>query len=175
MNDRVNDRRVWQTKFGGPDAPIEEQGDCMQAALATLLGISLSDAFDFRAAKAEQVRPTGWWYAYIDWCAARGWRPVILTHPLPGVLGMAGVASHRLFADDGRARGHMVVIRGNEVVHDPGAPFGEESYELDHGEDGSEAAEYWYLLPLDPARGATMLESLPGKPRIAAPALIDQS
>ena len=119
-------RRVFQTKFGGPDAPVEEQGDCMQASLATLLGIPLEEAFDFRKATAEQKRPTGWWTAFIGWCHERGWHPLILTQPLPGVLGMAGVQSHRLFDADGRPLGHQVVVRGTEVVHDPAAPFGEE-------------------------------------------------
>ena len=162
MND---ERRVFQTKFGGPDSPLEEQGDCMQASLATLLGISLEEAFDFRRATAEQKRPTGWWYAYIDWCRERGLYPLILTHPLPGVLGMAGVKSHRI--SNG---GHQVVVRGVEVVHDPGAPFGEESYESDLGESGEEMPEFWYLLPLDPA-SAPPLTSLPSQPRIIAPPL----
>lgn len=164
-------RQVFQTKFGGPDVPVEEQGDCMQAALATLLGIPLQEAFDFRRATAEQKRPTGWWTAFIEWCHERGWHPLILTAPLPGVLGMAGVQSHRLFNADGRPLGHQVVVRGTEVVHDPGAPFGEERYEIDRGEDGTEAPEYWYLVPFDPVPGDP-LPALPHHPRIAPPDLI---
>lgn len=162
-------RRVFQTKFGGPDAPVEEQGDCMQAALATLLGIPLEEAFDFRKATAEQKRPAGWWYAFMDWCHERGLYPLISRQPLP-VIGLAGVESHRLVDANGRALGHMVVARGREVVHDPGAPFGEESYAIDRGEGGQDEPEYWYLLPRDPVPHDP-IPGLPHRPHIAPPDL----
>ncbi|MCH6575571.1 MAG: hypothetical protein IH795_10285, partial [Bacteroidetes bacterium] len=37
---------VNQTKFGGSDAPIEEQGDCFRACLASILELALDEVFD---------------------------------------------------------------------------------------------------------------------------------
>lgn len=155
-------RRVYQTKFGGPDVPWDEQGDCMQAALATLLGIPLEEAFDFKRANYTQHHGEAyWWTQFVRWCGARNLYPLILNHAVPA-YGLAGVVSHRLFADDGTPLGHQVVTFNREVVHDPGAPFGEESYEADRDDTGE---EWIYLIPIDPV-ASDPLPALAHRPRI---------
>ena len=37
-------KKVYQTKFGGKDAPDEEKGNCWQACVASILEIPLEDA-----------------------------------------------------------------------------------------------------------------------------------
>ena len=38
--------KVNQTRFGGSEVPVTEQGNCFQACVATLFGLPLEDAFD---------------------------------------------------------------------------------------------------------------------------------
>ncbi len=47
---------VNQTKFKGSDAPIEEQGDCFMACLASILELSIDEVFD------DKIHPEGHWF-----------------------------------------------------------------------------------------------------------------
>ena len=138
-------RRVVQTKFGGRSAPVAEWGNCMQAALATLLDIPLAAAFSFQDSYANVG--AGYWMEFAEWCQARGFAPVAIDVPIPGALGLVGVESATLTKEDGSPEGHTIVVRGNRVVHDPNVL--RESYIAD-----SDPPEYIYLVPLDPAGAA---------------------
>ncbi len=45
--------KVDQTSFGGKDAPLEQQGNCFQACVATVLQMPLEEAFDCRGVQDE--------------------------------------------------------------------------------------------------------------------------
>ena len=168
---RLRARRVYQTTFGGPDDPIEEQGNCMQAALATLLGLPLEEAFDFRREYFDwkENRGAHWWSRFERWCSERGWYPLILTHPIPA-LGMPGVASRNLFDADGTPLTHQVLAFNREVVHDPRTPGGEESYDAEVLKEG-ESEEWYYLVPIDPVP-SDPLPALAHRPHIKARAAL---
>lgn len=117
---------VDQTLFHGEPGQI---GNCMQAAVASLLELDLDDVPHFAAIEH------GWWEAFLEFCAARGFA-VVICDPAPSseLLGLAGGPSPRGVL-------HMVVARGDEVVHDPHP-----------SRAGLEAIrETWYLVPFDPA------------------------
>jgi len=72
---------VYQTRFGGSAAPEEEQGNCMQAALASIFEIALEDAPDFTG---EIVN--GRWHLYLDrWLAVRNLELVVVAAGTPPV------------------------------------------------------------------------------------------
>ena len=154
----MSKRKVKQTKFGGSDADPEEQGDCIQASLSTMLAIPLDQAFDFRDAYTNVG--SRYWDLFIVWCKERGWYPICLDIPIPGVLGLVGVESEILLDRDGNPEGHTVVAIGNIVVHDPNEL--RDSYLAD-----SSPPEYVYLVPIDPAQGTVLQMDVPSNaPRV---------
>lgn len=106
---------VYQTRFGGSSAPEGEQGNCMQAALASIFEVLLEDAPDFTG---EIVN--GSWYMHLDeWLATRNLELIVM----PAGTGISPVQAHyiqcvkstTLAAGDG----HIVVALNGKVVHDP--------------------------------------------------------
>lgn len=103
-----------QTRFGGPDAPLHERGNCFAAVMASLLGLPLDsrwepiagageDADDFWRIASEVIAPLGYSIA-----------PVYLSMLTNGTLCEAYGKSHR---GDWL---HSVVWRvGRGLVHDP--------------------------------------------------------
>ncbi len=124
---------VYQTKFGGLSAPPSEQGNCLQACLASLLEIPLEEAFD--------VRPydDGCWAGPLNkWLAQFGLHFMsVLYNPefeYPG---------YTLLGGNHKASGipHVQVCYNGEMVHDP-LPNG---CELD-------PKEVWLFCVLDPSK-----------------------
>lgn len=107
---------VSQTKRGGADVPPEERGDCMAACIASVLEVLLvtlpclhSDGDD-------------WWDRIQGAVAAHG-HGLVFVHdtflPTADVYWLAAVPSLNLKREDGSALGHMIVMRGAVVAHDP--------------------------------------------------------
>lgn len=107
---------VYQTRFGGPDDPEEEQGNCMQAALASIFEVRLEDAPDFTG----EIVNGKWFLSLEAWLARRNLELVVVgagCHFTPPVEGyyIQCVESTTL----GEGEGHTVVAKNGQVVHDP--------------------------------------------------------
>lgn len=136
-------RWVSQTRFGGSGHPKEEQGDCFQAAVASVLGIPLSESFDAVAAYAgEDEGGTHWFIEFERWARRLGWRAWWQEHALVGVLGVADVNSIDLPGDR-----HCVVARGRDIVWDPSPRYRDRRVEHTFPDEPC----FIYFMPLDPA------------------------
>ncbi len=107
---------VFMTKFGGSEAPENEQGNCMAACLASLFEVELDDVPDL-----EGTIVNGKWFGILEaWLAKRNlelsFYPV--KNVVPPVQGyyMLGCKSTMLKNPDD---GHMVIAQNGTVVHDP--------------------------------------------------------
>ncbi len=112
--------KVDQTTFGGKDAPLELQGNCFQACVATVLQMPLEEAFDSR----EPQQNEDWVEAFNVWLEKYGLGCIYFEHtndkpihctPIKGVI-IAECMSETLY----NGEHHVVVANGNfEVLHDP--------------------------------------------------------
>ena len=151
----MSGRFIDQTKFGGSLDPVDEQGDCLRAAFATLIGVPLEQAFDFNAAYAtHDAGGRHWWWQFMDWLRERGWYVIQSPYPLDG-LALADVHSFSLKQGDGTPDLHSVVVNGNIVWHDPNPHSrGRDSYTVTE-------PQYMALVPIDPARVWTEIPAPP--------------
>jgi hypothetical protein len=104
--------KIKQTKFYNPDDKTVH-GNCMQAAVASILGLQLDDVPDFF--NEHQEAPDGW-HAFYDFMESKGyWAYEYYTkkdyqfHP----------DVYYLDGDSARGCRHACVYRGGELVHDP--------------------------------------------------------
>ena len=141
----MSGRWLSQTRIHAPDLGI--QGNCTQAAVASLLGLELCDVPDFNAGDA-----LAWHQGLNRFFASRGFE-------------ILRIDSHRHFkglylASGPTRRGtqHMIVMRDGETVHDPyPGGFGLTKVEC-----------VWVPVPLDPAtRFVPMPAELDGLSRAA--------
>lgn len=119
-------KKVYQTRFGGLDKPLEEQGNCFQACVASILEIPLEDAFDCipfeEYPKSKLFEKQVWYLEFNKWLAGFGlasifleWEPT--TPKITTFLGYHIAEFKRTPPKDGM--NHAVVIYNGEVVHDP--------------------------------------------------------
>lgn len=115
---------VTQTKRGGPDVPPEERGDCVDACLASILEVPISEC--------PCPHDGDWWEQMQAAVGQHGYRVVYLgglpeddsAEALEAWIGavywIAAVQSLSLGSNaDGSPVMHVVVMRGGEIVHDP--------------------------------------------------------
>ena len=118
--------KVYQTRFGGVDKPLEEQGNCFQACLASILEIPLEDAFDCipydSPIEGSALEAQPWYIAFNKWLAKYGiasiyltWVPTIPMITSPLGYHIAEVKSTTLK----QGESHAVVIHNGDLVHDP--------------------------------------------------------
>jgi hypothetical protein len=154
---------VPQTKRGGPDAPPEERGDCFDACLASILEVPL---------ESVHVAHDDHWWDHAQAAAARhGYRILSvytrehspweatagsLADYLGDVYWIAAVPSLNLgFHEDGRPVGHVIVMRGENVAHDPGVGIdGAKARPLGRLPDDEQILEAMVLVPLAEAVAA---------------------
>lgn len=118
---------VTQTRRGGPDAPPDERGDCFDACLASLLEVPIEDVHvahtdDWWDNAVAVVERHGHRLLLIYDGEASPWRATAaaLGAWLGDVYWIAGIPSTTLgYYENGRPVGHVVVMRGCELVHDP--------------------------------------------------------
>ena len=108
---------VFQTKFGGSEAPESEQGNCYAACLASIFEVGLEDVPDFTGT----IMGGGWFFVLQKWLKARNLSLLILDVgtkfiDLPAGYSIASVKSHTLANPDD---GHVVVLHNGQLVHDP--------------------------------------------------------
>lgn len=106
-------RPVAQTTFGSPG------GNCFSACVASILEFEIEEVPYF-------MEPEDWWPPFVEWCAARGVRPVFHdrrpgsaseTEPPPTGWSIKTGQSPRYPAP----AYHSVVAFDGETVHDPRA------------------------------------------------------
>ncbi len=130
---------VYQTRFGGGDTPPAEQGNCWQAAVASVLDLPLDDAFD--QTKHDWRDPVPWYDAWLKWLARYSLATVY-------VQGMGKVTTpygyHLADVDSVTIPGglHIVVVKDGEVVHDPNP----------HAETVGDIKGVHLFVPLDAGR-----------------------
>lgn len=110
---------VYQTRSGGFDSPIGDQGNCFQACVATLLQIPLEVAFDCIA-----VESNGHWFEdFNKWLEQYGLGCIYLEtskeKPMTSTdfLGLHIMECMSITLYQGER--HAVVIKNGEVIHDP--------------------------------------------------------
>jgi hypothetical protein len=100
---------VDQTIFYNP-AEGSRKGNCTEAAVASILGLSLDDVPDFSANGDDALT---FWNAFEDFINAHGFEVMMLDGSyVPDVLYLASGMSPR-------GVHHMVVMRAGQLVHDP--------------------------------------------------------
>lgn len=110
--------KVDQTTFGGKDAPLEQQGNCFQACVATVLQMPLEEAFD-----ARQDADDKWFDEFVKWLEQYGlgciWIETTLEKPAPCSafrgIHIAECMSKTLY----QGENHVVVINDGLLFHDP--------------------------------------------------------
>ncbi len=112
--------KVDQTTFGGKDAPLEQQGNCFQACVATVLQMPLEEAYDCRGIQDED----DWLADFNKWLERYGLgciyifgdkdKPMKVTECRGLCIGE--FMSKTLY----QGERHVVVLRNHfEVFHDP--------------------------------------------------------
>jgi hypothetical protein len=142
-------RWLTQTRAGGPDAPLEERGDCLDACCASILGVPIGTV---PCRHGER-----WWDHLHDALRPHGYCIGVLDMKLSPPRGywIASVPSLNLVpTEGGRPVLHVVVACGDEFVHDPskGKRYDDASW-LQAWDDGA-IVEGWVLVPLDPGERA---------------------
>jgi hypothetical protein len=125
-----------QTNLHDPENGIE--GNCTQAAIASLLGLELDEVPDFNLLHKDDPHAGFYWKHLDDWFAERGWSWQMRSKDYQP-LGL-------YLADGKTERGtfHFVVMENGEMVHD-----------VHPSRAGLLAVSHvWVLLPLDPAKFA---------------------
>ena len=102
---------VFQTKFGGSDALLMEQGNCLQACLASLLEIPLEEAFDIRP------YPDGEWQILLDDWFGRFGLYFLSVEYNAGIYYPAYTLLGGLHRPTGIP--HVIVCKDGQFVHDP--------------------------------------------------------
>jgi len=132
-----------QTLLGGDDVPEEERGDCVRAAMTSILGLPIDAAPNFQG--------SNWWGSWQEFVAGYGFEllviwPKQMPYP-PAGLWLCVVPSLVMNGN------HCVVARGKELVHDPAM---KRRYTADEWNelwaDEYRVLEGWLLAPLDPAK-----------------------
>ena len=137
---------VFQTKFGGPDAPAEEQGDCLRAALASALELDLEDVPDLTGKWEKSEGGDGtWWTAIHDWLRPMGLAlyPVNVGSGPPTGIHIAAVESTMHPGE-----GHVVVAEHGNFVHDPNR----------RAPGIGKVEQWWAFVPIDSARVRRAME-----------------
>lgn len=101
-------RWITQDRFSDPATGAD--GNCMQAAVASLLGLSLEAVPNF----AEE----GWWTAIFAFMAARGLHLQDLNNT-GGARYDHQAGLYLAFGPSPRGVSHVVVMRDGRMIHDP--------------------------------------------------------
>ncbi len=145
--------KVNQTRFGGLDKPISEQGNCFQACLASILEIPLEKAFDCVPFDQPQDHKCGekyehqlWYLEFEKWLTKFGLGCIYLefkpTQPAVTILTGYHIAEVKSSTLENRET-HCVVIHNSDLAHDPNP---------NSKVNGDDLLGVYLLVPLDVAR-----------------------
>ena len=131
---------VMQTKRGGPNVSLEERGDCLNAAIASILEVPVERVV------IPWSEEEHWWDSTQTAVRALGYEIVVAdTRIWPGADWLAGVPSLNLRHDDGRPVPHMIVMHDGLVAHDPCLG---KRYEVGTPIDQLNVTDAYVLVPL---------------------------
>lgn len=142
---------VHQTRFGGPDKPPEERGNCFGACLATILEVPIEE---LPAVAADESG----WTIISDWLHERGWFLLEKPHNpsdgwIPGYTIMGVGSMYEKIRDASEGGGHVVVARDGMPWWNPNPSDTRDAEELiESAAARGDAAVSYILYPLDPAR-----------------------
>jgi len=118
--------KIFQTRFGGLDKPTNEQGNCFQACIASILEIPLKEAFDCTpygpSEKGTPVEKDSWYVDFNKWLAERGLASIYLecSRVVPAVTQILGYHLAEVKSTTLKnGESHCVVIHNGNLVHDP--------------------------------------------------------
>lgn len=127
---------VYQTRFGGSDAPPEEQGNCIAACLASIFEVSIESVPD--------LHESNWWDVLINWSQQFGVTPIYISPVksvlFPNTFYVLGVKSRTLANPED---GHAVVAWGNTIVHDPNSRSTKGEWNDYEPQDATMFLRYW--------------------------------
>lgn len=141
-------KKVYQTRFGGSDSPVSEQGNCFQACVASIFEIPLEEAFDCipYSRKDDVGKPVDEAVEFIEfnkWLSGYGLQTIFVqAYPMPRMTTLRGI--HLMEVESStlkKGEGHMVVIRDGEVVHDPNP----------NAKEIGKVVGVYLIVPIDPA------------------------
>lgn len=138
--------KVYQTKFGGLDNSIEEQGNCFQACLASVLEIPLEQCFDVRRyGDGIWFDELNKWLADYELACVWVYLPENkeVTFTLPLGYHLAEVKSTTL----SKGENHVVVIKDYKLEHDPNP----------HAINIGDLVGIYLFVPLDAAKAKKSL------------------
>lgn len=140
-------RWLTQQRRGGPYSPVSEQGDCLAACCASILGVPIEDV-DFPLGE-------GWWERLHKKIGEYGYciADVKMDTELPRGLWIATVPSLNLKAKEGDDKPilHCVVARGEIFVHDPSKSIRYDERTWADAWNAEKIVEGWAFAALDPA------------------------
>jgi len=127
---------------------MEEQGNCFQACVASILEIPLEEAFDCRPfdltdAIGKPVDEAPDFVAFNEWLSRYGFQSIFVqAFPMPRMTTLRGF--HLLEVESTtlkKGESHIVVIRDGEVVHDPNP----------NAKEIGKVVGVYLIVPMDPA------------------------
>jgi len=132
---------VFQTRFGGYESPVEEQGNCWQACVASILEIPLEEAFDNR-----QYTDKNWFDRFNEWLEKYGLACIAFDHSKDKPLTCSEIKGYAIMKCKSetlyQGERHVVIIKDQNVVHDPNP----------HATRQGDCQGFYLFVPLDPAR-----------------------
>ena len=129
--------RVYQTKFGGTDAPIGERGNCWQAAVASVLELPLDEVPNIQEWDDSIV----WFDKFREWLRQYGLSALGLsTGGNITIQGYHLIECKSTTLNNGEL--HVVVGLNGKVVHDPNP----------NATSTGEIADYIIFTLLNPAK-----------------------
>jgi hypothetical protein len=133
---------VTQTKTGGSSASPEERGDCLPACIASLLELDIADV------AIPHNDDVHWWDATQAALEPHGFNIVVADAEYwPWGTWIAAVPSLNLTKPDGSPENHVVVMRGDELIHDPAM---NKRYEIGTRLTDLKVLEAYVLVPFEP-------------------------
>ncbi len=108
---------VDQTRFYDAALPVHEQrGNCLQAAIASLLDLPLGDVPHFVQDHVDSDGQRDWWDSLVAFVRSQGWNP-------HAAMPITDYPDQHLFVSGPSPRGggiwHVVIYRDGQLVHDP--------------------------------------------------------
>jgi hypothetical protein len=103
-----------QTVFATDD-PAGPVGNCLQAAIASLLDLPLDAVPHFVGDDVATGGEMHWWTQWRRWCIDCGLTVCDAVEPEPGELYLGGGPSPR----DPEHRSHVAIYRDGGLIHDP--------------------------------------------------------
>ena len=139
--------KIYQTKFGGIDAPIGERGNCWQASVASILEIPLDEVPNIQ----EWDEELHWFDEFRKWLEQYGLGAIgLATGGNITIQGYHIIECKSTTLESGET--HVVVGLNQEVVHDPNP----------NAKSLGEVVDYIIFTALDPAKARKPLHAVLG-------------